>query len=333
CHLRDARLAVGLDTTLADLAGFRDLQKHESELRRYVLARIEMTGDSLPCPVTLAADSMKWKPEVHSVALHVVADCPHPPVRLGIHEEILFDRDSTHRAYFLVRDARTTSVGVLRVHDRSAAFPVKQFHFGEALVEFTIDGVREVPHALELLLLLVALLLPAPLLRQGGDWIRRETFADTRGAAVPAVAALSAGLLLTLALSYSGALRLPEVVVQAAAAAAVFLAAWNNLRPFLRRTTLGAFVLGLAVGPKPAGDLMNLLVPHRGRTLAVAAFGAGLEIAVILTAAVALPVFFALAQRRAYPRWIMGLASLAIAWVAVIWTLERAFALSLFARH
>jgi hypothetical protein len=45
-----------------------------------------------------------------------------------------------------------------------------------------------------------------------------------------------------------------------------------------------------------------------------------------------LPVLYLASRQRWYPRVVLGAGSLAIAWTAVIWILERAFSLALFAR-
>jgi hypothetical protein len=67
--------------------------------------------------------------------------------------------------------------------------------------------------------------------------------------------------------------------------------------------------------------------------LALASFNIGVEIGQLAIVGVALPVLYAASRRRWYPRLVMGVGSLAIAWMAIVWVLERAFSLSLFAHR
>src|SRR5262249_21661134 len=155
CDLRDARLALGLDTLITGDPGWRDLRPHEPELRAYLVARLVLAGDGLPCPLTLAPTPMEWDAKQNVVRFRLTRGCPHAPARFEFHSEGMFDLDSTYRAYCWVQDARATSVGALRTHLRSATFAVQQFHFFSALIEFVADGVGELRRRLDTVLLVV----------------------------------------------------------------------------------------------------------------------------------------------------------------------------------
>jgi len=125
-------------------------------------------------------------------------------------------------------------------------------------------------------------------------------------------------------------LAIPSRLVESAIALSVFAAAWNNLRPFLPgRTWWMALVFGLVHGLGFAGALGQLSLPRQARGLALGAFNLGVELGQIAIVAVALPLLFAASRWGGYPRWVMGIGSLAIAWMAVVWFLERAFGIAL----
>jgi hypothetical protein len=249
-------------------------------------------------------------------------------VRLDMRCEILFDADAKHRAYFSVDDARVTHVGLFRADRRTATLEVHQFHAGEAVAELLRDGIGHIWTGLDHVLFLLALLLPAPLLRARGGWQPRPGLAPTAREVVRVVTAFTLAHSVTLGLSFFGVLMPPARWVEVAIALSVLAAAWNNLRPFLPgRAWVMALGFGLIHGLGFAGALRNLSLPTRARGLALAGFNCGVEIGQLAIVAALLPLLYAGSRRRWYPRLVMGVGSLLIAWVAALWTVQRAFAL------
>jgi hypothetical protein len=178
---------------------------------------------------------------------------------------------------------------------------------------------------------LLALLLPAPLARASGRWAPRPGLAATAREVVKVVTAFTLAHSLTLALSFLGVVAPRPQWVEVAIAVSVFAAAWNNLRPFLPgRAWALALAFGLVHGLGFAGALRNLALPIRARGFALAAFNLGVEVGQLAIVAALLPLLYIAGRRRFYPRAVMGVGSLAVAWVAVLWVLERAFGVPVF---
>src|SRR4029077_8798192 len=95
------------------------------------------------------------------------------------------------------------------------------------------EGARHIWTGIDHVLFLLALLLPAPLVRRGGVWIARANFAGTLREVIKVVTAFTAAHSITLGLSFAGLVFLPARWVETAIALSVFAAAWNNVRPFL----------------------------------------------------------------------------------------------------
>jgi hypothetical protein len=333
-NLRDARLALGLDPQLAGEAGWRDLRGHEPALRALLARSLALASDGRACPVEVTAAPIGWDAQYSTVRLHLGSTCPSAPRRLGMRCDLLFDLDPGHRAYFSVEDARVTSVGVFRAGLRAVTIDVHQFHFWEVVAEFIRDGVGHIWTGPDHMLFLVALLLPAALVGKRGDWTPRVGLWATAREVAKVVTAFTVAHSLTLALAFFGAVRIPSQWVEVGIAFSVFAAAWNNLRPFLPgRAWVMALAFGLVHGLGFAGTLSNLSLPRNASGLALAAFNIGVELGQLAIVAGVLPLLHAGSRRRWYPRLVMGVGSLAIAWLAVIWIIERAFNLSLFARR
>ncbi|MFN8586843.1 MAG: HupE/UreJ family protein [Candidatus Eisenbacteria bacterium] len=332
-HLRDARLALGLDTELAGDAGWQDLRPHEAELRALLLRSFAIRADGKPCTLAFTSAPLEWNAEASTVLLHFAGSAPVAAARLGMDCNLLFDRDPTHRAYFSVEDSRSTNVGAFRANLRSIEFPVRQFRPLEVVAEFIADGAQHIWSGFDHMLFLIALILPATLVRSGRTWTRREGLWPATREVLKVVTAFTATHMLTLCLAFFGVLRLRAQWVEVAIAVSVFAAAWNNLKPFLPgRAWVVALVFGLVHGLGFAGALGNLSLPRNAHVLALAAFNGGVELGQLVVVGASLPLLYVASRRSWYPRLVMGLGSLLIAWMAVLWALERAFNLTFFTR-
>jgi hypothetical protein len=328
--LHDARMALGLDPQVTGDPGWRDLRDHESALRRYVIDRLTLMADGMPCPLERTATPVQWQPDRGQVLLPVAATCASEPIRLFIRCDLLFELDPQYRAYYSVDDARVTHVGLFREDQRSTAIDVLHFHVGATIVEFVREGVRHVLSGLDHVFFLLALLLPAPLVRRDGAWHPGPGLRRTTREVFKVVTAFTLAHSLTLCLSFFGYVTPPSRWVEVGIAVSVFVAACSNLRPFLPG---GAWTMALAFGLVHglgfAGALRGLSLPTHARGLALGAFNAGVEIGQLVIVAVVLPVLVAASKRRWYRRGVLGAGSLVIAWLAVVWILERALNLSL----
>lgn len=333
---RDLAAALPLDprvdASASSEAAWREVQAHEAELRRYVTDRFVLSADASTCIPEAAPAPMRWDPAQSLVTIDVGAVCPAAPSKLTLRCDLLFDQNAKHRVYFSIEDDRVTHLGIFREDGRQVTIDVHYFHFAEGFLEFVREGVWHIWTGLDHILFLLALLLPAPLARGRDGWSPRSELAATAREALKVVTAFTVAHSLTLCLSFFGIITLPARWVEAGIALSVFAAAWNNLRPFLpARGWTMAFGFGLLHGLGFAGALRNLALPHHARALALAAFNVGVEIGQLAIVAAVLPLFYYASRRRAYPRLVMGLGSLGVAWIAALWTLDRAFGLSLLA--
>jgi hypothetical protein len=327
-QVADARRALGLQPDGA--GGFAEVAARDGALHALLARGLALTGDGAPCPLAVSPAPASWSAEQSLVTLEFSARCPHEPRRLGLRCDLLFDVDPRHRAYYSVEDARASHAGVLRADARLATAELRHLHPGADFVEFLEEGVRHIWSGLDHLLFLLALLLPAPLVRAAGGWAPRPALGGSAREVLKVVTAFTVAHSLTLALAFFGVVSPPARAVEVAIALSVLLAAWNNLRPFLPgRAWVMAFAFGLVHGLGFAGALRNLALPLHARGLALAAFNVGVELGQLAIVAPLLPVLYLASRRTFYPRLGIGAGSLAIAWVAALWIIERGFGVSI----
>jgi hypothetical protein len=134
---------------------------------------------------------------------------------------------------------------------------------------------------------------------------------------------------LTLALSSYGVVSLPSVVVEPLIALSiVYVGAENAFSPRLRASRLGlVFAFGLLHGLGFAGVLRQMGLPDRHRLAALLAFNVGVEIgqlAVIGLVAAAIALWARVGSGRGS---LVRPASLAIAAIGLLWTVQRVLGL------
>lgn len=189
------------------------------------------------------------------------------------------------------------------------------------LLGFVGEGVHHILIGTDHVLFLLALLLPSVLLPAAGA---RWTQALVQVAKV--VTAFTVAHSITLALAVLGIANPPSRIVESLIAASVVLAAVDNLKRFLPgvRWQL-AFVFGLVHGFGFAGALAELGLDEAALARSLVGFNLGVELGQLGIVAVALPLAWWLRHTVFYRRAVLGGGSLAIAAVAALWFVERAF--------
>ena len=194
------------------------------------------------------------------------------------------------------------------------------------------DGIAHIVGGPDHLLFLVALLLPAVLVRQGGRWQARTQLRPALAEVAWIVTAFTVAHSITLGLASFRMVELPARVIEPLIAASVLAAALNNLKPLVtRRLAWVAFAFGLVHGFGFAEVLAPLDLPPPRLALALAGFNLGVEIGQLAIVAFAFAALAALRHWRGYPRWILAGGSALTALVACAWLIERAFDVPVFA--
>ena len=129
-------------------------------------------------------------------------------------------------------------------------------------------------------------------------------------------------------------LSLPSRFTESVIAASVVLAAALNIFAALQvRRWHAAFGFGLIHGFGFASALNDLGVSGAGLAATLLAFNVGVEAGQLAVVAVLLPLLYALRQRAWYGPALMRGGSSAIAVIATLWFVERAFDLKFMPVH
>jgi hypothetical protein len=212
--------------------------------------------------------------------------------------------------------------------------PVQEFSIAERSrwnesFQFIHEGIWHIWLGFDHVLFLLALLLPAVLVRTEGRWQAVTDFSSVWWNVVSIVTAFTVAHSLTLSLATLDVVQLPSRLVESMIAASVVFAGLGNLYPtMMSRRWMIAFGFGLIHGFGFAAVLSDLGLPHDSLLLSLVSFNVGVEIGQLVIiagvyslVAVARPI----ARHLLVPQspWLGWLPPYAIGSVAAFWLIQR----------
>jgi hypothetical protein len=168
------------------------------------------------------------------------------------------------------------------------------------------------------------------LLRRGRVWLPATSFGAVAIDVAKIVTAFTIAHSITLTLATLDVVSPNARWIESGIALSVALAALNNVFPLVKHGRwVAAFGFGLIHGFGFASALKDLGLPAGSLVLSLFGFNIGVEIGQLAIVALFLPVAFGLRETWAYRRAILAGGSIAIAAIAGVWLIERAFNVAL----
>ena len=206
---------------------------------------------------------------------------------------------------------------------------------------FVREGVHHILIGYDHILFLLSLLLPAVWIRSAVTdprtgvtrtrWLPSNNLRLALTNVLKVVTAFTVAHSITLALSVLNIVDPPSRWVESIIAASVVLAALNNIWPVISEARWKlTFVFGLVHGFGFASALKDAGLARGALVGPLVGFNVGVEIGQLCIVALVLPIAWSLRDTRTY-RGAFAAGSLAIATVAGLWLVQRAFDLSLIA--
>ncbi len=331
--LRDIQFAIGLDANGDDQITWGELQQKQRELQAWASSRLSLQRGGGACTFKPQALQVDEHTDGGYAVLAWSGRCPQQHGPLSIQYSLLFDLDTQHRGLLkLDLDGVTHSAvlgpqsGVMQFAEATTA--------GAQFVQYLWQGVWHIWIGFDHILFLLALLLPAVLLRRrwgrGSGVHGVSRFKDASLSVLAVVTAFTLAHSITLSLAALQIISLPSRLVESAIAASVVFAAANNLVPMVQGRWLMAFFFGLIHGFGFASVLTELGLPAGALAVSLVGFNLGVELGQLAIVAVFLPLAFLLRHTRFYQRGVLVGGSWVALLVALAWFVERAFDLSLF---
>lgn len=329
--LRDLDNAIGLDSDGDGQITWREVRSKHDEISAYATSRLTLSTDIGTCSAEVRDQLIDDHTDGAYSVLRFRADCGQAIQRLHADYRLLFDIDAQHKGLLRLTQGGETSTAIFSRETPLQTFSIPERSRWDESRQFIHEGIWHIWLGFDHVLFLLALLLPAVLVRSEGRWQAAGEFQGVCWNVVSIVTAFTVAHSLTLSLAALDVIRLPSRLVESAIAASVVLAGLGNLYPMMTsRRWMVAFGFGLIHGFGFAAVLTDLGLPQDSLLLSLVSFNVGVEIGQLAIVAAFLPLAYFLRRSWSYPRLILTGGSLAVIAFALIWFTERAFDLQLF---
>ncbi len=329
--LRDLSDAIGLDSDGSGDITWGEVRNKHGEIEAYALSHLALSADKHACTTQVVEQLIDHHTDGAYSALRFRSDCNGPIEQLSVNYRLLFDIDAQHKGLLRLTQDKQTSTAIF-----SRESPIQEFSFAkrsrwDESMQFIHEGIWHIWLGFDHVLFLLALLLPAVLVRVDGRWQATGKFSSVCWNVVSIVTAFTIAHSLTLSLAALDIVRLPSRLVESIIAASVVLAGLGNLYPMMiDRRWLVAFGFGLVHGFGFAAVLTDLGLPSNSLLLSLVSFNVGVEIGQLVIVAAFLPLAYIVRRTWSYPKLILTGGSLAVIAIALVWFTERAFDVQLF---
>ena len=339
--LRDLDGELGLDSDDDGTLTWGEVRRRQSDIEALVLPNLHLRSRSREClrtpreQQTATALALDNHSDGTYAVLEFTVSCGVAIQSLEVEYRLFSASDPSHRGIVRVETVSgLTTTAVLGPEAPRREFSLADRSRLETLREFIVEGIWHIWLGFDHILFLLALLLPAVLVRAPRDslvsWLPRPTLAAALIDVLKIVTAFTIAHSITLTIAVLGFVSLPSRFVESGIALTVFLSAVNNLKPVLReRRWVAAFVFGLIHGFGFASALMDLGLSAGALGLSLFGFNVGVELGQLAIVAVFVPAAFLLRATRFYQRGILLWGSAVVALIAVVWFIERAWNIAL----
>jgi hypothetical protein len=328
--LRDLDFAIGLDTNADGVITWGEVQARQKEIDAYALSRLRVSAAGQNCPLRATAHLVDDHTDGAYAVLRFQADCAAVAGSLQLKYQLFFDIDPQHKGLLRLQYQGASITGIFSPDNPDQTFSLQAPSRLRQFLDYLREGIWHIWIGYDHILFLLALLLPAVVVREAGRWQPVAAFRPAFWSVLRIVTAFTVAHSVTLTLATLGVISLPSRWVESTIAASVIVAALNNVFPLFReRRWMMAFLFGLIHGFGFASVLTDLGLPQDALVLALVGFNLGVETGQLAIVAAFLPFIYFLRRSWVYRRLLLNGGSILIAILATIWFVERAFDIKL----
>ena len=324
--VRDVELAVGVDADGDGRITWGELRAAEPRLDAYLEPRLTLSAGHRGCEVRFGSLRVNARVDGNYAYLPLSAHCAESVHELEIRYRILDDVDPSHRGLLRLTAGTALQAVVLGGRRPKMTLAIDRPAPWRTFAEYFEAGTAHIFGGIDHLLFLLSLLLPAVLRRRGSHWEPVECGRPALWSILKVVTAFTVAHSITLSLAAFNLVHLPSRLTESVIAASIIVAALNNVVPIVTDSRARiAFVFGLLHGFGFASVLAEMGLPATARLACLVAFNLGIEAGQLAVVSAVMPLAYASRRLNAYRRAILPWGSAAIALIALVWFIERAF--------
>jgi hypothetical protein len=330
---RDLNTALGFGWDLDQGVDEAAVRSALDAIRAYVEPRMSVAIAGEALDLVYHGFDVRFLEVADFVQLHYsISETTGIPDLIDVTYPILFEVDPQHRNFLVVEHNWQTGtfsseaiVGIFSPREPTQSLDLSSSNALRGFVAMIKQGVWHIWIGLDHILFLVALILPAVLVREEGAWQPVPSFKKALYNIVGIVSFFTLAHTVTLSLAALELISLPPKLVESIIAGSIAVAAWANLVPKLSiREAAIAFAFGLFHGFGFASVLSDIGLGREHLVLSLLGFNIGVELGQIAIICAIFPVLFLLRKQRVY-MWILKFGSIALIAIALLWVFERVF--------
>ena len=328
--LRDLDYAIGLDGDADGRITWGELRARHQAITNYAFTHLQIRGDGAKCWSDLPDHLVDHHTDGAYAVLRFLVTCPETVSIFEIQYSLMFDLDPLHRGLLQVAYDEQVQTGIFSPEHPTIHLNLNKSSPWQEFIQFGREGIWHIWIGYDHILFLISLLLPAVLWWKAGRWHPQQSFRRAFWEVFKIVTAFTLAHSITLSLAVLGFVSFPTRWVESAIAASVLIVALHNLYPIIQnRLWVITFIFGLVHGLGFASVLIDFGLPTKSLALALAGFNLGVEIGQVVIVGIFISLAFLVRRSWFYQRFILNFGSLMIAFVALIWLIERSMDLDL----
>jgi hypothetical protein len=334
--LRDLNNALGLQTPDVKITE-DNLADRISEIHSYYEAKVQFLDEDNELPIRFTGLDMLRSRDIWALTEFVIVEDAIRPEVIGIDYNVLFDKDPEHVALLVIK--HFWNAGIFNNKERvSLAFGPdnrrQQLSFSGhsvftgfmGVVKLGIGRLWSLWKGIDHILFIIALVLPAAMVRKNGVWRPVTEFRTAFIYMVKVIALFTIAHSVTLSIAALGLFSLPNRLVESIIAISIAVAALDIIFPiFKRKIGWVVFIFGLIHGFGFASDLARSGALSEHLFFSLLGFNLGVEIGQVLLVGFMFLNVYLIRQYSFYYDVLMRYSAIALILLGMYWTVDRAF--------
>ena len=311
-----------------------NLNEHLSEVHQYFKTHVlfKADGEQLPFEFT-GVDTLKAKKLFVLLDFNLIAERATPDF-IDVDYSVMFEVDPKHTGMVLIEqywrgnifnNERRPSL-VFSSSNQNQRLDLSNYTMFSGFTGIVKLGVKHIWLGIDHILFLIALILPAAMIRRERRWEPVTEFRSALFYVIKIVTLFTVAHTLTLSLAAFRMVDLPTRLVESVIAISIAVAALDILFPiFKKKIVWVVFIFGLFHGFGFASVLAHLGVLGEHMVLSLFGFNLGVELGQVAVIMVIFPVLYMIRNYAFFPKIILRFGATALIMLSAVCFVERAF--------
>ena len=334
-HIILSDLNNALELKTPDVQITKDnLADRASEIYSYYGDKVQFNDKETELPIRFTGFDILRSGRIWVLTEFVIIENAATPEAITIDYNVLFEKNPDHVAFLVIE--HFWNAGLFKNEDQiSLIFDPnnhrQQISFsGHSVLKGFLSvvrlGITHIWKGYDHLLFIIALLLPAVMVRKKNSWQPVAEFRPALNYVVILITLFTIAHSLSLSIAAVGLFALPMRLVESIIALSIAIVALEIMFPiFKRKIAWVVFIFGLFHGFGFASVLTDNAVLGERMALSILGFNLGLEIGQVVVVCIIFPHLYLIRHYAVYSNFLMRYGAVALILLGVIWTVDRAF--------